>query len=341
MFANVCSSFPLIRPHIRRSRSGLAVAAGAALLVVGSAAPTAAQAVPRARTPEERFANIKGYPFAPHYAEINTLRMHYVDEGRAEKGTMLLLHGEPSWSFLYRNMIPVFVRAGYRVIAPDMIGFGKSDKVTEPSWYTLDAHVGMLRGLVERLDLRNVTILVQDWGGPIGLVTATDMPERFARLMIMNTWLDHPGYKTTQALRDWNARAPNVDFSALGGRPWLQGSSDDPETIAAGYSAPFPPGRPDLQVGAHRWPWMLPFMNPAEGGAARTAAAYEKLASWRKPAHVSFGDRDAIFTVAWGREFAAHIPGATFDVIEGAGHMVQETGAPLAELMLKRIAEER
>lgn len=253
----------------------------------------------------------------------------------------ILLHGEPSWSYLYRNLIPVFVNAGYRAIAPDMIGFGKSDKVTEPEWYTLDAHVDMLRKLVERLDLRNVTIVVQDWGGPIGLVNVTDMPDRFARMIILNTWLDHPGYTTTQALRDWNVRARSVDFSRISGQAWALKSPDPIETLAVAYQAPFPPDRPDLQIGAHRWPWMLPFMNPKEGGAARTATAYAALAQWKKPAHVIFGDGDAIFTLEWGREFAAHIPGATFDVIEGADHMVQETGAPLAELILKRIREER
>lgn len=302
--------------------------------------PAGAQ-VPRARTPEERFENIKGYPFAPHYAEINTLRVHYVDEGKADKGTFLLLHGEPSWSYLYRNLIPVFTKAGYRVIAPDMIGFGKSDKVTEPTWYTLEAHVGIVRGLVEKLNLRNVTIVVQDWGGPIGLVAATDTPDRFSRLIILNTWLDHPGYNTTQALRDWNRRSVATDFSKMGAGPWAQNSPDEPATLAQAYGAPFPPDRPELQVGAHRWPWMLPFVNPVEGGAARTAAAYASLASWKKPAHVIFGAKDMIFTVDWGKEFAAHIPGATFDVIAEGSHMVQETGAPLAELILKRIGEER
>lgn len=318
---------------------GLVVAA--LVMMMGHADTASGQQVPRVRTPEERFADLKGYPFAPHYVEVNGLRMHYLDEGQATKGTFLLLHGEPSWSYLYRNIIPELVKAGYRAIAPDMIGFGKSDKVTDPAWYTLDAHAGMLRGLIERLDLRNLTIVVQDWGGPVGLVTVVDMPDRFDRLFILNTWLHHPEYKTTQALRDWNQRAPSVDFSQINGRPWAQKSPDDLETLSAAYRAPFPPGRPEMQVGAHRWPWMLPFMNPKEGGAARTSAAYAALAHWAKPAHVIFGDQDAVFTVEWGKEFAAHIPGATFDVIEGAGHMVQEAGAPLAQLMLRRIAEER
>ena len=311
------------------------IVAAASVLVVAHVAH--AQPVPRVRTAEARFANLKGYTFAPHYAEINGLRLHYIDEGQATKGTILAVHGEPSWSYLYRNMIPVFVRAGYRVIAPDMIGFGKSDKVTEPSWYTLDAHAGMLRGLIETLDLRNITLLCQDWGGPYSLVNVADMPDRFARLVIFNTWLHHDGYTYTQAIYDWNARSQSVNFMQIGALPWLARSPDTADTLQIAYRAPF--DTPDTQVGAFRWPWMLPFKHPTEGGAERQARAYAFLATWKKPAHVIFGDQDAIFTVEWGKAFAAHIPGATFDVMPGASHMVQEVGAPLAELILQRIGK--
>ena len=309
-------------------------------MLVGAAAANG-QPVPRVRTPDERFANLKGYPFAPHYAEINGLRMHYVDEGQATRGTFLLLHGEPSWSYLYRNLIPVFAQAGYRVIAPDMIGFGRSDKVTDPQWYTVDAHVGTVRGLIERLNLRDITLVVQDWGGPNGLINAAEMPDRFSRLIILNTWLDHEGYQYTPALREWNARSQSVDFSKMGAGPWAQGSPDSVDTLSVAYGAPFPAGMPDAQVGAFRWPWMLPFKNPKEGAAERQSRAYAALASWKKPAHVIFGETDQVFNVAWGKEFAAHIPGATFDAVPGASHMVQETGAPLAQLILRRIAEEK
>jgi pimeloyl-ACP methyl ester carboxylesterase len=266
--------------------------------------------------------------------------MHYLDEGEPRQGTMLLLHGEPSWSFLYRNLIPVFTAAGYRANAPDMIGFGRSDKVTKPEWYTLDAHVSMLRGLIELLDLRSVTLVCQDWGGPIGLVNAVDMPERFSRLVILNTWLHRPDFPYTPALKAWNERSQSVDFSRMGAGPWIIGSPDDPETLQAGYSAPFPIDMPEAQTGAFRWPWMLPFVNPVEGGAERQARAYAELANWPKPAHVFFGELDLVFPPSWGEEFARHIPGATFDVIPGAGHMVQEVGAPLAELILTRVAAE-
>lgn len=221
-----------------------------------------------------------------------------------------------------------------------MIGFGRSDKVTDAGWYTLDAHVAMLRGLIERLDLHDITLVCQDWGGPIGLVNATEMPDRFARLIILNTWLHHDGYQYTPALHEWNRRSAGVDFAQMGALPWLP-SPDPVEVIVAGYRAPFPPDQPEAQTGAFRWPWMLPFMNPVEGGAERQARAYAALATWNGPAHVIFGALDQIFTPEWGREFADHIPGATFDVIPEVRHMVQETGAPLAHLILQRIAEER
>lgn len=297
--------------------------------------------LPVYRTPDERFQDLRGFPFSPRYIEVNGLRMHYVDEGAADAGTMLLLHGEPSWSFLYRNLIPSFVAAGYRCIAPDMIGFGRSDKVTDPEWYTLEAHVAMLRGLINALDLQRVTLVCQDWGGPIGLVNAVDAPERFARLVILNTWLHRAGFPYTDAVRAWHQHAATIDFSMIGAGPWLAGSPDPADVIQAGYRAPFPPDAPDAQVGAHRWPWMLPFIHPIEGGAGRQEAAYSALAHWTKPAHVIFGALDQIFPPSWGKEFASHIPGATFDVIDGAGHMVQEVGPPLARLMLDRFGSPR
>jgi haloalkane dehalogenase len=281
------------------------------------------------RTPHKRFANLDGFPFEPHYIEIDGLRVHYVDEGPGSAGTMLLLHGEPTWSYLYRGLIPVFTAAGYRVVAPDMIGFGRSDKVLDREWYTLDHHVVTLKELVTRLDLRNITVVVQDWAGPNGLITATELPDRFYRLILLNTWLHHDGIEYTQSLWRWNVSSQSLDFTELREFGLL---------IQSGYRAPF--DSQHATAGALRWPWMLPFAQPEAGNARRQAAAFDALASWDKPAHVTFGDSDSIFTVDWGRKFAAHIPGATFDTVEGAGHFVTETGAPLAELILRRISEE-
>lgn len=288
------------------------------------------------RTPDARFADLDNFPFEPHYIEIDGLRMHYVDEGPGDAGTFLLLHGEPTWSYLYRDWISVLTAAGYRAIAPDMIGFGKSDKVIDREWYTVDRHVHMLTEFVTGLDLENITVVVQDWGGPTGLITAVDLPDRFARLIILNTWLHNDGFDYTN-LRRWNVRSQSVDFT-----DWTsEGCSIPPcrhGMDRTAYGAPF--DSEDATAGALRWPWMLPFAQPEAGAAERQAAAFAALASWDKPAHVIFGDQDQGFTPAWGRQFAAHIPGATFDTVEGAGHFVQETGAPLAELILQRISEE-
>jgi haloalkane dehalogenase len=280
------------------------------------------------RTPDARFENLDAYPWQPNYIVIDGLRVHYLDEGQGSAGVMLLLHGEPSWSYLYRNMIPTFLENGYRIIAPDMIGFGKSDKVIDLDWYTVDRHVAVLQELITELDLNNITVFVQDWAGPNGLITATEMPDRFERLIVMNTWLHHDGYEYTAALRNWNVMSQQLDFTQFVLPPL-----PDPA-----YRAPF--DSPQATAGASRWPWMLPFAQPEEGAAQRQERAFNALANWNKPAHFFFGDQDDVFTVDWGRRFSAHVPGSTFDAIEGAGHFVQETGEPLAELIMQRISEE-
>lgn len=257
------------------------------------------------RTPDARFADIKDFPFKTHYIDIDGLRMAYVDEGTGRNGTFLLLHGEPVWSYMYRGAIPGLAAAGYRVIAPDNIGFGRSDKVIDSEWYTLDNHIRTLKRLVTKLDLRNITIVVNDWGGPNGLVMATEMPNRFDRLVILNTWLHFEGYTYTKALRDWNKRSQRMDFTNF-------------FLFPSAVRAPF--DGPEAVAGALRWPWMLPFAEPEAGNAVRQEAAWSKLASWDKPAHVVFGDSDRVFTEEWGRQFAEHIPGATFTSVKGEGH---------------------
>jgi len=296
----------------------------AATLAPGLWAPAEAQELRHdaVRTPDERFRELTDFPYQPRYVSIDGLRMHYVDEGTGDAGTLLLLHGEPTWSYLYRRMIPGFIDAGYRIVAPDMIGFGRSDKVTDPDWYTAGRHTEMLKDFVRRLDLQDVAIVVQDWAGPYGLMAVADMPDRFGRLIILNTWLHHPDFVYTEAIRNWRQVSQNLDFTTQG-------------LPSEEYRAPF--HVPQATVGAVRWPWMLPFAEPEVGAAERQARTYDFLASWDKPAHVIFGDQDPIFTIEWGREFAAHIPGATFDVMPGHGHFVQEAGVPLVELILQRI----
>ncbi len=290
------------------------------------------------RTPEARFANIEDFPFETNYIDIHGLRMGYVDEGTAEAGTFLLLHGEPVWSYMYRGAIPGLAAAGYRVIAPDNIGFGRSDKVIDLEWYTLDNHVQTLKRLVTKLNLRNITIVVNDWGGPNGLVMATEMPDRFDRLIILNTWLHFDGYTYTKTLREWNKRSQSIDFTTFFAFP-------------SAIRAPF--DNPNAVSGALRWPWMLPFAEPEAGNAIRQEAAWNNLTLWDKPAHVIFGDSDRVFTAEWGRQFAQHIPGATFTCIKGEGHRPllftgpaggqftgKHRGDEFTELVLRLIMEE-
>ncbi|MEM7097804.1 MAG: alpha/beta fold hydrolase, partial [Pseudomonadota bacterium] len=156
------------------------------------------------RTADENFAGLVGFDYKPNYHQWQDLRMHYIDEGPADGPVMLLLHGMPTWSFLYRDMIPGLVDAGFRCIAPDHIGFGRSDKPTDIHWYTIARHTEILNSLIVTLNLNNITLVCQDWGGPTGLAQAAMMPERFDHLVIMNTWLHHPGYEYSAAIKDWN-----------------------------------------------------------------------------------------------------------------------------------------
>ena len=157
-----------------------------------------------ARTPEENFADLTDFNYAQNYHQWQDMRMHYIDEGPKDGPVMLLLHGMPTWSYLYRDMIPALVKAGYRCIAPDHLGFGRSDKPTDIHWYTIARHTEILSTLITALDLNEITLVCQDWGGPTGLAQAATMPERFARLIIMNTWLHHPEYEYSDAIKNWN-----------------------------------------------------------------------------------------------------------------------------------------
>ena len=158
------------------------------------------------RTPDSAFEGLADFPYAPNYLEWDGLRTHYVDEGPKNAPVALLLHGEPTWSYLYRKMIPPLLAAGYRCVAPDHIGFGRSDKVTNDKWYVIDRHIERLSGLIARLDLQDITVFMQDWGGPIGLINVVETPDRFARLAILNTWLHHDGFDYTPATnRHWLA----------------------------------------------------------------------------------------------------------------------------------------
>jgi haloalkane dehalogenase len=272
------------------------------------------------RTPDERFRDLPGYPFTPHYVELEGMRVHYVDEGRGPP--VLMLHGEPTWSYLYRKMIPPIARR-YRAVAPDYVGFGRSDKWTEVEKYTFDAHYRVVEGLIEALDLREITIVVQDWGGPLGLRFATRHPERMARLVILNTGLFTGSVVVSEGLRDWReyvARTPDLSVGSIVQRA-LYNRDLATEDVVRAYDAPFPD--PESKAGARIFPAIIP-TSPEEPGAREMMETVEGLRRWDKPALVMFSDQDPIFPVAVGRRFQQLIPGARFKVIEGAGHFLQE-----------------
>ena len=276
------------------------------------------------RTSDDRFTDLPDYPFEPHYLELGRdlagLRLHYVEEGSGPP--ILLLHGEPSWSFLYRKMIPPLASHG-RVVAPDYIGFGRSDKVTDLDWYTYDRHTDSIAQVIEQLGLEEITLVVQDWGGPIGLRLATEAPDRFARLVILNTGLFRPGpnwpSETWLAFRDFAVDNPDLPIGFLIQSGCATGLQDD---VLAGYEAPYP--NADSKAGARAFPLLVPTTADAPG-AAQMARARDALEAWTKPTLVAFSDSDPIFPVKSGRRWAERIPGSgDLVVIEGAGHFLQE-----------------
>lgn len=289
------------------------------------------------RTPDDRFGGLAEYPFVPHYQYWLGLRLHYVDEGRG--APVLLLHGEPTWSYMYRTMIPPLVTAGYRCVAPDYVGFGKSDKVIDDDWYVIERHIESIRFLIESLDLRGMTLVVHDWGGPIGLRQVVDMPDRFQRLVILNTWLHHHGAHYSDMVRRWRGYALKFP-PGTGDMPtgeivarWPRIDEERRAAMKTAYEAPYPDAA--SKAGARRFPWCLPFAEPVAGNAADQARCFEALKRWTKPAHLIFGDRDEVFTGDWARAWAAEIPGATVDLVPGPHHVPEESGAEIARLMLR------
>ena len=271
------------------------------------------------RTPDERFAALPGFPYEPHYVDQDGLRMHYLDEGQGDP--VLCLHGEPTWSFLYRKMIPGLAAAA-RVVAPDYFGFGRSDKPTDAEWYTFDRHCASIARLVEGLDLRGLTVVVQDWGGPIGLRLAVEQPDRVARLVILNTGVGggRPPSETWLRFREV-VRAAGGDFQPgrLIRTAAARGLADD---VVAAYEAPFP--APESKAGVLAFPELVP-TEPEHPNTAPLMAIREALGSWEKPALVLFGDSDPIFRPEVAEAIARWIPGAVpAELVEHAGHFVQE-----------------
>jgi len=280
--------------------------------------------MPVIRTSEERFENLPEFPFEPRYLELGGMRIHYLDEGRGE--VILCVHGEPSWCFLYRKMIPV-LGGRHRVVAFDFIGFGRSDKYTEKSEYTYKLHRDTMAGFIEALDLTGITLVVQDWGGLIGLRVAGMMAERFSRLVIMNTGLPTGEQKMTEGFMRWRNFVEKTEDLPVG--MIIQGATVtdlSPEVVAA-YEAPFP--GPEYKAGAQAWPLMVP-VRPDMEAAPELRQARQDLQEWTKPALVMFSDKDPV-TAGGDKFFKEHIPGAKGQphaTIKDAGHFLQEDKGP-------------
>jgi haloalkane dehalogenase len=274
------------------------------------------------RTPDERFQGLPEYDFEPRYLDQDGMRMHYIESGAGDP--VLMLHGEPTWSFLYRKMIPLVAAAGHRVIAPDLFGFGRSDKPTDMAWYTYDRHVDSVKRLVTELDLRDATIVVHDWGGPIGLRVATEMDDRFARMVILNTGIFSGHNRMTEAwwaFRNFVDRnKPDFPIAMLVAGACAVPPGDD---VLAAYEAPFPV--PESKWGASAFPLLIP-TKPDEPGAAEMTATNERLKQWDKPTLVAFSDSDPVLPSRIGERFVERIPGARkpMTLIEGAAHFLQE-----------------
>jgi len=308
------------------------------------------------RTPEKRFANLPDYPFEPHYAEVSGYRLHYLDEGPRDGQPILLLHGQPSWSYLYRHMIPPLAAAGYRVVVPDLVGFGKSDKPIDQSAHTYQMHVDVVTGFVRRLDLRGLTLFGQDWGGLIGLRVVAEEPDRFARIMISNTglpaaggvlgWLGYPLFQLAVwregkidrliladsdfSFTRWVAYARTTDDFDMQNLFQTATTRELSEAELDGYAAAFPDE--EHLAGARSFPYLVPSQLRENDRVMR-----EVYDQWTKPFLTAFGDSDPVTA---GRDALWHerVPGAADQphvTVEGASHFIQEDRPErLVELMI-------
>jgi haloalkane dehalogenase len=279
------------------------------------------------RTPDERFADLADYPFAPHYLSVadadgTDLRIHYVDEGPRDAAPILLMHGEPSWSYLYRKFVPDLVARGHRVIAPDLIGFGKSDKPAARTDYTYERHVAWMSDWLTALDLTEITLFCQDWGGLIGLRLVAAFPDRFARLVVSNTGLP-VGTGSSEGFDAWLAFSQNVPQFPVGFI--VNGGTTRDLTAAeiAAYDAPFPDET--YKEGARQFPILVP-ITPDHASVAENRAAWAVLERFERPVLTAFGDKDAV-TKGGERAFIERVPGARGQphrIIAGGGHFIQE-----------------
>ncbi len=290
------------------------------------------------RTPDGRFVDLPGYDFAPRYCETNhhgvNLRMHYIDEGPRDATPVLLLHGEPSWCYLYRKMVPVIIAAGHRVLAPDLIGFGRSDKPALREFYTYQFHVDVMTSFINALDLKEATLVCQDWGGLIGLRLAAEQPHRFARIVAANTGLPTGDQQMTEGFLRWRHYSQTVENFHVGGIIKGGCAGDLTPDVIAAYNAPFPDD--SYKAGARQFPLLVP-ARPDDPASESNRRAWEVLRRWEKPFLTAFSDSDPV-TQGGEKVFQKLIPGAQgqpHTTITGAGHFLQEDkGEELAEVVI-------
>jgi len=290
------------------------------------------------RTPDARFAGLPDYPFTPHYAEVGDgLRLHYVDEGPREGKPVLMLHGEPSWSFLYRKMIPAFARAGFRAVAPDLIGFGRSDKPAHAGDYSYARHVAWIAEWLRGVDLTDITLVCQDWGSLIGLRLAAEHAERFGRIVVANGFLPTGGQRVPLAFRLWRRFSMHSPIFPIGRIVAAGCVGRLPPGVVAAYDAPFPSD--EYKAGARIFPSLVPTREDDPAMPANRAA-WDTLGQWDKPLLTLFGKNDPILGRA-DVPLQAHVPGAAGQPHARfwGGHFVQEDrGEYLAERILAWLA---
>ncbi|MFX1364953.1 MAG: haloalkane dehalogenase [Promethearchaeota archaeon] len=290
-------------------------------------------------TPEARFKNLPDFPFKPNYREVDGIRIHFIDEGPKDSEVILLMHGEPSWSFLYRHMIPILLNAGYRTVAPDLVGFGRSDKPAEQSAHTYRKHVEWITKLVKILDLKNITLFCQDWGSLIGLRVAIENQERFDRIVLSNGGLPTGDQKMSKEFLQWQESSKTRPIFSCGEIVQEATVSELTENEIKAYDAPFPDAT--FQAGPRIMPSLVPTTKD-DPEHENNKKAWELFFQWKKPFLTAFSDRDPI-TRGANRYWQEKVPGAlgqNHTIIKNAGHFVQEDkGFELANLILEFISK--
>ncbi|MCZ4500215.1 MAG: haloalkane dehalogenase [Marmoricola sp.] len=281
------------------------------------------------RTPDERFAGLPDYPFAPRYAEVDGLQLHYLDEGQATADPVLMLHGEPTWSYLYRHMVPVFTAAGLRAVAPDLIGFGKSDKPTRQSDYSYAQHMDWLTAWLEAVDLRGITLICQDWGSLLGLRLAAENPGRFDRIVVANGFLPTGDRDPGPAFKIWRAFTAYSPLFPIGRIVDTGTKRSLTAAERAAYDAPFPSSR--FKAGARAFPGLVP-TSPKDPATPANRLAWDALGQWEKPFLTLFGRADPILGKA-DKPLQDHVPGAVGQPharLDGSHFVQEDVGVEIA-----------